>query len=225
MTDDKTSLSSKGESDSPHFSFRDYQKYMSEVRLLSEEDASIRFFNESDIHAAIVVNELVKRATKKRLSIDMFCGSFYLFRDKFKREVDKEKSELAKNVEAKDEVSFDGFNPFDDLLASIKDFFAQKLEMNVVLENEDAFDGIKNDPNWRIVFKPNMEEKRLHFYQLDSDLKNIHNHFMVSGNSFRREVSEKFRTAMCSFNRSDYASMYKSTFELLKNGSQECMIS
>ncbi len=225
MTDDNASSSSKGESGSPHFSFKDYQNYMSDVQSLSKDDAPTRFFNESDIHAAIVVNELVKRATQKRHPIDMFCGSFYLFRNEFKEEVDNEKSELAKNIEAEDAESFGEFKPFDDLLASIKAFFAQKLEMNVVLENEGAFDRIKSDPNWKDVFKPSMEEKRLRFFQLDSDLKNIHNHFMVSGNSFRREVSEKFRTAMCSFNRSDYASMYKSTFELLKNGSQECVLS
>jgi len=222
MTDEIVSLSLNRESNPFDFSFKDYIQYEKNVQRWNDTNSPTRFFNESDIHAAIVVNELIKRAIKYNQSIDMFCGSFYLFRDVFQERVKWEKNKLMKGVEEEDKKDFASFDPFGKLIESLKEFFKKNLEMNVVLEKEGAFEAVKKDSNWHNIFEIRRWEKSLRFYQLDSNLRNIHDHFIVSGNSFRKEISESNRTALCSFNRPEYAIMYKNTFELMRNLSQEC---
>lgn len=220
MTDDNASLSSKDVS----FSFEDYLDYQKKLREYNVQNRSILFFNESGIHAAIVINEIIKRAIEKKKNIEMFCGKFFLFRDDFKKVIEETRKELKSKIADGQQEEFNRFNPCMELKESLEAFFEAKLQMNVILEEEGSFEGIKKDSNWNDYYKNRMKEKLLHFYQIDPNLQVELDHFIVSGTSFRKENSKYYKTAMCSFNRPEYARMYHETFNLMKEVSVECSI-
>ncbi len=200
------------------FSFDDYLKYQSDVRSYNENNDDIVFFNESGVHAAIVINELIKRAIKARKHIEMFCGTFYLFRDEFCKNIEETKVKLGVS-----EVEWEKFDPAKRLGESLTEFFASDLQMHVVLQKKDAFAQIKSDSKWT-DYKQYMGNGLLHFYQLDSDVRTGLNHFIVSGTSYRKENSDEEKTAMCSFNRPKYAKACRKDFRAILNKSKECRV-
>lgn len=200
------------------FSFQDYLKYQSDVRSYNKNDDDIVFFNESGVHAAIVIDELIKRAIKAKKHIEMFCGTFYLFRDEFCRKIEETKLKLGVPEEEWQE-----FDPAKRLSESLTDFFGSNLQMYVVLQKKDAFAQIKNDSKWN-DYKKYVEQGLLHFYQLSSDVKTGLTHFIVSGTSYRKENSDEEKTAMCSFNRPKYAKTCRKDFKAILNKSKECRV-
>ena len=98
------------------------------------------------------------------------------------------------------------------MIDSLKSFFSKDLHLNVVLAK--PLENIKNDDNYGF-FKDKMGQGLLSFRLMDVDLGL--DHFIVSGDAFRKENSDKERTATCSFNRPEYAAMFRQTFEGLKS--------
>lgn len=204
------------------FSFDDYVNYQNKLESYNKQDSNILFFNESGIHAAIVIRELIERAKLKKRDIDMFCGTFFLFREKFHEVINHTKDKLKETIGEDQREAFNDFDPYGKLMKSLQEFFAEELHMNVILQKENIFDEIKKEKNWDSIFKENMSKGFLCFYQLDSKLNIKLDHFIVSGTSFRKENSDIKRTAMCSFNRPEYAKMYQKTFNLMKEVSTKC---
>lgn len=197
---------------SSKFSFEDFLSYSNKLDALSDENEGTLFLNESCVHAAIVTKKILDRAVVENIDVDMFCGSFFLFRESFKNIIDKLKEKMKDKISEDQADKFETFNPYEDLITSLKAFFGKDLHLNVILA-KPLYD-IKDDDNCGF-FKTNMNHGLLNFRLLDDDLGI--DHFMVSGNAFRKENSDRERTATCSFNEPKFADLFRLTFNNLKS--------
>lgn len=196
----------------PDFRFEQYLDYKKTIEEYSRNDDACLFLNESCIHAAMVTKEMLDRATNKNIDIDMFCGSFSLFREGFKSSVEKIKMKMQGEIMKEQKRDFDRFDPYRDLIESLKNFFSKDLHLDVIIAK--PLENIQNDYNCGF-FKEKINQGLLSFRLLDIDLDI--DHFMVSGDAFRKENSDKERTATCSFNMPEYADLFRRTFKNLKS--------
>lgn len=194
------------------FKFEDFLDYKRIIEEYSHNNSERLFLNESCIHAAMVTKEIFNRATNNCVDVDMFCGEFSLFRESFKTRINEIKKQMEPEIKVGLKVDFEAFDPYKDLIESLKKFFDKDLHLNVIIAK--PIDNIKNDDNCGF-FKEKMNQGLLSFRLLDIDLGL--DHFIVSGDAFRKENSGKKRTATCSFNRHEYADMFRQTFENLKS--------
>lgn len=200
------------EGSSLKFTFEDFLDYKKKVDNYSDNDSDSLFLNESCVHAAMVTKKILDRAAKKNIDVDMFCGAFSLFREPFKKRIDVLKDKMKTEIKPEQSNDFNAFDPYGDLIDSLKSFFSKNLHLNVILAR--PLDTIKNDNNCGF-FKENMNQGLLSFRLLDVDLDI--DHFMVSGDAFRKENSDKEKTATCSFNIPEYADLFRRTFNNLKS--------
>ena len=130
----------------------------------------------------------------------------------FKQHINAIKEELRRNNPTLDDMkSFQEFNPYDDLISSLKDFFVKNLKMVVIIAN--TLSNIKEDQSWPL-FDANIKNGNLHFRQLNVNLGI--DQFMVSDSAFRIESSGTDKTAVCSINRPGYAQILLTTFDNLQ---------
>jgi hypothetical protein len=194
-----------------NFSFQDYLEYQKDLRNSLENNSETLFFNESYVHAAMVAKTIIDKAVRDGQGINMFCGEFSLFRNGFKQHIDNIKANLKNNdASLENDKAFQSFNPYEELINSLKTFLDNNLKMVVIIAN--TLSNIKEDTVWPLL-KKNIDSKNLIFKKLEVDLGI--DHFMVSGSAFRLESSGEDKTAICSINRPEYASVLQTTFNNL----------
>ncbi|MBO7468755.1 MAG: hypothetical protein J6T81_01365 [Bacteroidales bacterium] len=194
------------------FSFQDYLDYQEILNNSLENNSDTLFFNESYVHAAMVTKTLIDNAIKRDWGINMFCGEFSLFRNKFKEHIINIKENLKGDETALAKSDdFDKFDPYGDLIESLRSFFDKDLKLNVIIAH--SIDGIENDELWSTLFYKNIKKRNLVFKKLNISID--FDHFIVSGNAFRLENSGNERTAICSINRPEYAKILQATFDKL----------
>lgn len=204
--------------DKKNFSFQDYLEYQDSVRKSLEEDDKTFFYNESYVHASIVTKAIIDKAIRANTPINMFCGEFSLFRNGFKNHIAEIKGKLESDPCAQGKTDeFEKFDPYNDLIESLKTFFNQGLKLYVIIAN--TIDGIKTDGLWSSLFESNINRGNLVFSKLNVPFEI--DHFMVSGHAFRKETSGEAKTAICSINRKEYADILQDTFNNLKKYSTE----
>jgi len=204
--------------DKKDFSFQDYLEYQDSVRKSLEEDDETLFYNESYVHASIVTKAIIDKAIRANTPINMFCGEFSLFREGFKKHIAEIKGKLESDPCAQEKPDeFKKFDPYNDLIESLKTFFNQGLKLYVIIAN--TIDGIKTDGLWSSLFESNINSGNLVFTKLNVPFEI--DHFMVSGHAFRKETSGEAKTAICSINRKEYADILQDTFNNLKKYSTE----
>lgn len=197
------------------FSFQDYLDYQARLLASLNNNSETLFLNESYVHAAMVAKTIIDKAIRDNKNINMFCGEFSLFRNGFKQHIDAIKEELRRNDSSLDNCgSFQKFNPYDDLINSLKEFFVKNLKMVVIIAN--TLSNIKEDQSWPL-FDKNIKNGNLHFRLLNVNLGI--DHFMVSDSAFRIESSGTDKTAVCSINRPEYAKILQTTFANLQTHS------
>lgn len=200
--------------DIKEFSFQDYLDYQDSVKKSLEDNDGTLFFNESFVHASIVTKAIIDKAVQEKTPINMFCGKFSLFRENFKSHLNDIKEKLRSDpVVIKEPEKFRVFDPYNDLIESLKVFFSKGLKLDVIIANK--IDGIKNDGLWSNLFESNINNGNLAFQKLNIPFEI--DHFMVSGLAFRKETSGEAKTAICSFNRKEYADILQDSFNNLKN--------
>lgn len=200
------------------FSFQDYLDYQDSVRKSLEDNDRTLFFNESFVHASIVTKAIVDKAVQEETPINMFCGKFSLFRENFKKHLNEIKEKLTYDpVVIKEPEKFEMFDPYNDLVRSLKAFFSKGLKLDVIIAN--TIDGIKKDALWPGLFESNINNGNLFFQKLNVPFEI--DHFMVSGHAFRKETSGEAKTAICSINRKEYADILQDSFVNLKRYSTE----
>ena len=112
------------------FSFQDYLDYQEILNNSLENNSDTLFFNESYVHAAMVTKTLIDNAIKRDWGINMFCGEFSLFRNKFKEHIINIKENLKGDETALAKSDdFDKFDPYGDLIESLRSF------VGVILQN------------------------------------------------------------------------------------------
>lgn len=198
------------------FTFRDFLNYKVRLDESIRKEENVFFYNESFIHAAMVMKTLIEKSKRENTPINMYCGKFSLFRDGAKRKIEKIKEDIKETVVEDERQEFDTFDPYGDLLKSFYEFMDDGGKLNLIVAK--SLDGIQDELIW-----PKLKEyidcnkcivKKLNI-SIDLD------HFVVSGNSFRKENSDEEKTAICSFYNQEVAVVLSNTFEILKNFSSK----
>lgn len=199
------------------FSFQDYLDYQKKLRDSLDNNSETLFLNESYVHAAMVAKTIIDKAIRDNKGINMFCGGFSLFRNGFKQHINNIKDKLQKDdTSLINDREFLNFNPYAELIDSLKAFFEKNLKLVVIIANTLA--NIKEDETWPL-FEDNINKGNLVFRKLNVDFGM--DHFMVSDSAFRLESSGKDKTAVCSINRPEYASVLQTAFDNLYTRSIE----
>jgi hypothetical protein len=176
------------------------------------------FYNDSYVHAAMVAEAIIRLATKGHLPIKMYCGEFSIFRENFCKKICQLKVEIEPQNNTELHEKWVAFNPYMDLINSLKAYLNNKEAKFQLIVEKDISD-IRNESIWDVVEKGISNQK--------VTIKRISNttglsHFIVSGNSYRKESSDKEKTAICCFDDAITAEILTANFDTLDSKAIEC---
>ena len=208
------------EQNSKNYDLQDYLDYKESLDN-SMEQADLRnriFYNDSYVHATMVAEAIIKLATRRNLPIKMYCGEFSIFREKCCEKINqlKEKIEPDNNTELHEK--WIAFNPYNDLINSFKAYLDNEEAKFQLIVEKDISD-IRNESIWDVVEK-GISNQKVTIKKI-SDTTGL-SHFIVSGNSYRKESSDKEKTAICCFNDAITADILTTNFETLDSKAIEC---
>ncbi len=182
---------------SPKYSFNDYLEYRDLLVNCSNDEKSDVIFNDSYIHAAMVLTCILEYMLKHdHKEISMYCGKFALFRDSAKNAI----SDLRTMVKPADNDTLNiekwlEFDPYEKMLVKFDEFMEAGGTMRVIVENDIS--GITSEYVWEKLRKY-INSEQLCFWRLTVPLRL--NHFIVAGKSYRQENDDLEKTAICCFN-------------------------
>lgn len=203
-------------SEKKNYTFEDYINYQQELVDLVEKDVSKRFYNDSFVHAALVIEALIRKAIKKHCdTIYMYCGEFSLFREQKAKELREEIARVEPSPDnEKLHSQWEKFKPYESLVAALKDYLAHG-KMKLIVER--SLEPMKDEEIWKELepyFRSGAIESRL--LQASFGL----NHFIVAGNSYRRESNQDSKTAICGFDIEKTSEVLISNYQMLELGSE-----
>lgn len=192
------------------FELESLRSYYQLLNQLAEDKSELRIMNDSPVHATIVMRVLLDHSSE----IKMYCGIFSIFRECFR---DKVKKYFEDNFSSEEKLSLESepFDPFGDLLDSLKSFLARGGNLQVIMENE--YESLKNDVVYREILQPYIIKKQVKFYHLEVPPE--YDHFTIGDNDkYRRENDKKLRLAICCFNNKEGVEILKTSYtQLLQN--------
>lgn len=179
-------------------------KYKETIASCIEGDRNFFVLNDSAVHASIIVEGLLSHAKV----INMYCGKFSIFRDRFYQKVFESIKE--KNV---------AFNPYETSIDALVKFLENQNSLNVIIANEDSdIHSITTDAIWSKIKK--YVGANLNFFQRKDASDNL-NHFMVADAKGYRYESDKIeRTAIFNYNDPEQAKVFNELFLILKDESE-----
>lgn len=173
-------------------------------------DSKEIFYNDSFLHAILVHTALLKKAQNtvdKR--VDMFCGSFSIFRDQTAEKVEVYKNSVfPMDDQQQDLVSqWYKFNPYEDLISELETFWESGGKLHLIVENDIT--SIKDEMVWKRIL-PYYKQGQFIISNFGHSLGI--NHFVVTGNSYRRENSDDQKKAFCCFNDPETSRILRDNF-------------
>lgn len=201
------------------YSLDEYLEYEKLLGDLMEHDSSQMVFNDSFVHAVMIVSSIIENALKKKNSqVCMYCGKFSLFRDASRRKLDCLRETL--KPDAAETLKFNKwkqFDPYEKLMSNLKAYLNGEGLLNVIVE-KDISEIVEEDAWLRL--EKFVEENKLVFKRIGVPLGL--NHFVVAGNSYRRENNDKEKTALGCFNDEVTCKTLKKNFQVLSLLSDNC---
>lgn len=202
------------------YDLQDYLSYRESLDSSMEQTElkSRKFYNDSYVHAAMVADAIIRLATRGHLPIKMYCGEFSIFRDKFSEKINQLKIEIEPRNNAELHEKWLNFNPHKDLIDSFKSYLDnENADFQLIVERDIS--DIKNERIWDVVGK-GLGDKKVTISKI-SGTAGL-SHFIVSGNSYRKESSDKEKTAICCFDDATTAGLLSANFETLKSKAVKC---
>lgn len=206
-------------------------KYRNVLEKARKERVTDTFFNDSAIHEEFVIKELFNNAKDSLSSnkiIYMYCGKMSAFRDDMRSAVEKKKEEYKKKIALIDdpdekkrkEEDLRAFDPYKNLMDSVDKFFEDKGKLQVIVDED--IDSIKNEDVWDKHLKEYYKNNQLIIHRLNTS--SILEHFVLSDQAYRMEISHEEKTAVCCFNNKDYADVLLTNYNSLYRSSQQVNI-
>ena len=201
------------------YSLEEYLEYEKLLGELMNQDSKQMVFNDSFVHAVMIVSSIFQNAVKNgNKQVLMYCGKFSLFRDSSRQELEEFRKSLRPEEEGTDLYSkWERFNPYEKLISSLKVFMDNNGLLSVIVENDIS--SIVDEDVWLILSKY-VEDKNLIFKKIGVPLGL--NHFVVSGNCYRRENNDVEKTALGCFNDVETSNALKRHFQVLSLLSDDC---
>ena len=194
------------------YSLEDYLVYRDLLETSSSENSDKVIFNDSFVHAAMVLAYILDKAIKGDVrDINMYCGKFSLFRDSAKNALAKQRARVKPADDDENRMEqWKSFDPYKLLIEKLSDYFGKEGYMKVIIESEIS--EIVNEGIWTHIEKY-VKNNQLKFYKLGLPLGL--NHFVVAGNSYRQENDDKEKTALCCFNDEVKCARLRKNFKVL----------
>lgn len=174
-------------------------------------DSKEIFYNDSFLHAILVHTALLKKAQKTEdKRVDMFCGSFSIFRDQTAEKVEAYKNSVFPTDDQQQDLvsQWYEFNPYEDLLFELETFWKEGGKMHLIVENDIT--SIKDEMVWKRIL-PYYKQRQFIISNFGHSLGI--NHFVVTGNSYRRENSDDQKKAFCCFNDPETSGILRDNFK------------
>ena len=120
---------------------------------------STTFFNETILHASIMMHELFKKAASEPAKVvNMYCGKFSLFRDSARNEINAKKAEYDDSTLTENEKdAWSKLKPFNELQDSLRKFLHDEGTLNLIVEYD--YESLKNESVWNILFPEDNDRK------------------------------------------------------------------
>lgn len=194
------------------YSLEEYLEYEKLLGKLMECDSSQIVFNDSFVHAVMIVSSILAKAqTKKNSQVCMYCGKFSLFRDAARKKLESIRDSLKPESSEESKVRmWEQFNPYEKLMTKLKEYLNGGGLLSVIVEN-DITEIVEEDA-WLKLGKF-VDENKIVFKRIGVPLGL--NHFVVAGNSYRRENNDEEKTALGCFNDEETSNTLKRNFQVL----------
>lgn len=192
---------------------RDLLQYDEDLSVAVKEGSSDVFYNDSILHAFIIMKYLIHKARKdEEKQISIFCGNFSLFRDETKRKIQKEKDDYSIDKLSEEEIEkWNQWDLFHDLQKELKEFLNEsQAKFNLIMTR--GIESLRKNEVWEIL-KFGIDKNRLSIYLLDEGLKL--DHFAVTTDAYRLENSDEYKKATCCFGDRKGADILNSNFDIL----------
>lgn len=203
------------------YTLEQYLEYEADLENKISTTSLERFYNESFVHAAMVLRALIKKAINEQVSmLYMYCGEFSLFRDAKAKELSLEINRIKPAEDSDIYKKWVNFKPYDSLITTLSSYFDNGGKMMLVVD-KDITD-IKNEKVWDSL-KTYFTNGTIEAYRLSSPIGL--NHFFVAGSSYRRERDHDSKKAVCCFNNMDTSNLLITSHQLLRTVSNRCVFS
>lgn len=194
------------------YSLEDYLKYRSELERTITLTTTERLYNDSFVHAALVLKALIQKAINDNVSkLFMYCGELSLFRDAKANELSNELLRVKPEENAPLYSQWQLFKPYQELIDTLVAFLDKGGKMGLVIDNDII--AIKQEQVWEKLGRF-FENGQIDTYKLTSPVGL--NHFLVAGESYRRERDQDSKKAVCCFNNKDTSTILKNSYYLLR---------
>lgn len=192
---------------------RELLQYDEDLNVAVEDGSSDVFYNDSILHAFIIMKHLLKKAQKEeQKQIRIFCGNFSLFRDETKRKIQKEKNGYSLDKLTDKEIEkWHGWDLFGELQNELRTFLNQEgAKLHLIMMR--GISSLRDNEVWEIL-KTGIDNNKLFIYSLDAGLKI--DHFAVTSDAYRVENSDLYKKATCCFGDRKGADILNSNFDIL----------
>lgn len=191
------------------YTLQDYLQYKQMLDGCLANGEKVLFKNESLVHATLVMNAIIRSGIQQdgTKELNMFCGEFSLFREGVRKKLDDIRTNIV--GDGHDEQLVQAWNliePYRTLRETLDEYFVKGGRLNLIVTK--SLEGIKKEDIWASIETPIQEGqmKVMQWRQVPLD------HFVVCGDSFRKENSDKEKTAYCSFYNHEMAESFRKVF-------------
>lgn len=201
--------------------FKSYLEYREKLQQCISNDSEEIIFNDSLVHAVMVMTAMLKQADEKKTVMKMFCGKFSLFRDKTEEKLKTVLNEAEPQEDLNLKNQWKNYYQllFNDLLKALETFFNNGGKLYLVVEK--VISGLSNEKVWNIIRGPlSSGQMTVAYYNNALGM----DHFTVAGNAYRRENSDSEKTALCCFNSANTSSTMNTTFKMISVDAQPIKI-
>lgn len=173
--------------------------------------------NDSILHACVVMKALITKASQEfEKNINMYCGTFSLFRDKTYDKVQRAKDACdLTGLSPKDTERWNNLDLFGDLQNKLREFLANRGKLNLIVQRE--IDSLRDNQIWTALQKW-INEGTVKIYAMTEN--SSLDHFAVTYEAYRIENSDEEKTALCCFKDEKRGLVLNNSFTSLKNRSQ-----
>lgn len=203
------------------YTIQDYLQYKEMLDECLAKGEKVFFKNESLVHATMVMNAIIRSGIRgdEAGELNMFCGEFSLFRDGVRKKLEEIKKHVVGDGSDRKVIEeWESIDPYKTLRRTLDDFFVKHGRLNLIVTR--SLEGIKNEDVWASIETPieegQMKVMRLKQMPLD--------HFVVCGDSFRKENSDKEKTAYCGFFNPEMSTSFRQVFYNIRKMAQNYTI-
>lgn len=200
------------------YTLEQYLEYEADLERKICTTSLERFYNESFVHAAMVLRALIMKAINEQVSmLYMYCGEFSLFRDAKAKELSLEINRIKPSEDSDKYMKWEGFKPYESLIKTLSLYFDNGGKMMLIVDKDIS--EITNEKVWSSL-KSYFVNGTIEAYRLSSPIGL--NHFFVAGSSYRRERDHDSKKAVCCFNNWETSNMLITSHQLLRSVSNRC---